>query len=275
MTRNGNGTGNGNGGTPASPSFFAFPGAENPYLLAFVRWPDTAQAISAGCPEWQHDQGLFDLPYHEQAVEVAVSDAAEIAGAWGADLLDEDAATRPVAQVIRRMPANWSALAPEERRAWGLDTVTMAQRAGVAVPPVTTPLRRLAERLAAVRDGRRPAERRAHERIRLAGTVDIGCHGDVIPSGILDISAGGAHCLGATIPTTLQVGEAIRASLVLEPSGQEGRVALTAPATVAWRTDARAGAHVGLAFGALGDDDRALLEGLLSVALSREPYVGV
>src|ERR1700722_10346246 len=29
----------------------------DPYLLARVRWPDIAQAISAGCPDWQDDLG--------------------------------------------------------------------------------------------------------------------------------------------------------------------------------------------------------------------------
>ena len=39
-----------------------------PYLLARVRWPDVAQAISAASPGWLDDQGLFDLPYDPSAV---------------------------------------------------------------------------------------------------------------------------------------------------------------------------------------------------------------
>jgi hypothetical protein len=33
-----------------------------PYLLARVRWPDVAQAITIGNPDWLEDPGLFDLP---------------------------------------------------------------------------------------------------------------------------------------------------------------------------------------------------------------------
>ena len=43
-----------------------------PYLLARVRWPDVAQAITAGCPDWLDDQGLFDLPYDPHAVAVSL-----------------------------------------------------------------------------------------------------------------------------------------------------------------------------------------------------------
>jgi len=42
-----------------------------PYLLARVRWPDVAQAISAASPDWVEDQGLFDLPYDPSAVTVS------------------------------------------------------------------------------------------------------------------------------------------------------------------------------------------------------------
>ena len=42
----------------------------NPYLLARVRWPDVAQAISAERPDWQYDPGLFDLPYDPSSATV-------------------------------------------------------------------------------------------------------------------------------------------------------------------------------------------------------------
>src|SRR6202044_1940435 len=51
-----------------------------PYLLARVRWPDVAQAISAANSEWVEDQGLFDLPYDPSAVVVSFPQAASIAG---------------------------------------------------------------------------------------------------------------------------------------------------------------------------------------------------
>ena len=72
--------------------YLAIPDSTAPYLLARVRWPDVAQAVSAGYPHWQHDAGLFDLPYSEDAVELTVYQAAEIAQGWGAELPSESAA---------------------------------------------------------------------------------------------------------------------------------------------------------------------------------------
>lgn len=47
-----------------------------PYLLARVRPPDVAQAISAASPDWIDDQVLFDLPYGPSAVTVSFPQAA-------------------------------------------------------------------------------------------------------------------------------------------------------------------------------------------------------
>jgi hypothetical protein len=92
-----------------------------PYLLARVRWPDVAQAISAGRPDWLDDPGLFDLPYDSGAVPVSFAQAASVAASWGVELRAEIAAG--AASFIRRMPANWSDLSPAERRAFGIDSV--------------------------------------------------------------------------------------------------------------------------------------------------------
>jgi hypothetical protein len=99
-----------------------------PFLLARVRWPDVAQAISAGCPEWLDDVGLFDLPNDPSSIPVSAARAAEIALGWGAQLPSETTvkASRPA--LVRRMPANWSNLTPAERRAWSLDVVTIPRR---------------------------------------------------------------------------------------------------------------------------------------------------
>jgi hypothetical protein len=92
-----------------------------PYLLARVRWPDVAQAITAGSPDWLDDPGLFDLPYHPSAVNVSFAQAASVALGWGRQLSAE--AAQGVPSFIRRMPANWSDLSPVERRAYGLESV--------------------------------------------------------------------------------------------------------------------------------------------------------
>jgi PilZ domain len=92
-----------------------------PYLLARVRWPDVAQAISAACPDWLDDPGLFDLPYDPSAVTVSFAQAASVATGWGRQLHAEAAEGAP--SYIRRMPANWSDLSPSERRTWGIEFV--------------------------------------------------------------------------------------------------------------------------------------------------------
>lgn len=98
-----------------------------PYILARVRWPDVAQAITAGNPDWLDDVGLFDLPYDPGAVTVSFIQAASVAAGWGRQLHAEPA--RDVPSFIRRMPANWSDLTPVERQALGLDS---AQRRRVS-----------------------------------------------------------------------------------------------------------------------------------------------
>ena len=62
-----------------------------PYLLARVRWPDVAQAISAASPGWLDDSGLFDLPYNPSAVTVSFTQAASVAAGWGRQLHAEPA----------------------------------------------------------------------------------------------------------------------------------------------------------------------------------------
>ncbi len=64
--------------------YVVLPNAENPFLLARVRWPDIYQAISPVRPDWQDDPGLFDLPYAPASVHISYETAAAIAEDWGA-----------------------------------------------------------------------------------------------------------------------------------------------------------------------------------------------
>ena len=107
--------------------YLVLPDKANPYLLAQVRWPDVSLAISAARPDWQDDPGLFDLPNHPSSATVTRDEAATIAATWGAQLAFDAAAARST--LIRRMPADWSALTPAEKRAWSLDAADSRLRA--------------------------------------------------------------------------------------------------------------------------------------------------
>ena len=109
--------------------YLVLPDSTRPYLLARVRWPDVAQAISAACPEWQEDPGLFDLPYDPAGVKVTPYQAAAIAASWGARLPSGATVEKLGPTLVRRMPANWSELSPAEKRAWSLELVTRSRRA--------------------------------------------------------------------------------------------------------------------------------------------------
>ena len=108
--------------------YLVLPDRTNPYLLAQVRWPDVAHAISAAQPDWQEDPGLFDLPGDPSSAAVSAAEAAEIAQRWGAQLASPGSVHMSGLTLIRRMPANWSDLAPAEMRAWSLDFAAGGRR---------------------------------------------------------------------------------------------------------------------------------------------------
>ena len=98
-----------------------------PFLLARVRWPDIAEAVSVGRPVWQSDPGLFDLPYDPSGLSITEAEADGIAADWGAPAASD--MTLPGAPpIMRRMPPNWSELTPAERRQWRIESVTASTR---------------------------------------------------------------------------------------------------------------------------------------------------
>ena len=111
--------------------YFVLPGAASPYLLARVRWPDIAQAISPGRPEWQGDVGLFDLPYAPASRSVTPSEAETIAAQWGAELPHRDHEPVRGPTFFRRMPATWLHPSPAEMRAWFIEGLVGEQRSEV------------------------------------------------------------------------------------------------------------------------------------------------
>jgi hypothetical protein len=106
--------------------YVVLPNADEPFLLARVRWPDIYQAISPVRTDWQDDPGLFDLPYAPTSTAVTLERAAEIAAAWGARIPTEADEPHSGPSLIRRMPSDWSKLTTAERRAWSIVDVRSA-----------------------------------------------------------------------------------------------------------------------------------------------------
>jgi len=183
-----------------------------PYLLARVRWPDVAQAITAGSPDWLDDPGLFDLPYHPSAVTLSFAQAVSVAAGWGRQLSAEPAEGVP--SFIRRMPANWSDLSPVERRAYGLDSVRRRRvsprrlrrlqssqpKIGAANghgTDVDGPAANGDGQAAGLTGGleRLPTERRRHVRVPVDGRAHILWGRNTISVGLVDLSEGGVQCV--------------------------------------------------------------------------------
>jgi PilZ domain len=269
-----------------------------PYLLARVRWPDVAQAITAGCPDWLDDPGLFDLPYSPSAVTVSFSQAASVAAGWGTQLRTEPAVG--VASFIRRMPANWSDLSPAERRAWHIESVGRqraparrvrgARRAGADAG--SSAVAGAGERAGAfARDGldailgpaasRRShttgvngpggtaTERRRHARVPLNGRAHIRWGRATISAGLVDLSLAGTRCVLPEAPPALAPGATLDGPFLFEAEVTTSRICLDAAGQVIWHRSLGAGTHFGVAFGKLDDGETEGLRWLLAVASTR------
>ncbi|HEX3714537.1 MAG TPA: PilZ domain-containing protein [Trebonia sp.] len=245
-----------------------------PYLLARVRWPDVAQAISARCPDWLDDIGLLDLPYEPSAVAVSFTQAASVAAAWGRQLREDPAVNAPT--FIRRMPANWSDMTPGERRAFGLES---AARPGVSArrlrrvrasqAPAGAPVPVAAavngyhsagqlsaagrHRLGVAASGpvSEAAERRRHVRVRVDGRVHIRSGQSTISAPLVDLSEGGMRCVLPDDPVALLPGEALSGPFLLEGEAAKSRICLAVPGRISWIHDGRSGTHFGVTYGEL------------------------
>jgi len=273
-----------------------------PYLLARVRWPDVAQAITVGSPDWLDDPGLFDLPYHQGAVKVSFAQATSVAAGWGRQLSAEPAEGVP--SFIRRMPANWSDLSPVERRAYGLESVGRkrvssrrlrrlrssqpefgalvpgaAQANGqvgalagggprTGVPGAATNGHGQAAGLTAGL-GRVATERRRHVRVPVDGRAHILCGGATISVGLVDLSEGGVQCVLPEAPRMLAPGAALGRPFLLEAEVTTSRICLAVTSWVSWSRSIRAGTHFGVVFGELDDGETEGVHRFLVAASSR------
>jgi hypothetical protein len=268
-----------------------------PYLLARVRWPDVAQAITVGSPDWLDDPGLFDLPYHPSAVQVSFAQATSVAAGWGRQLSAE--AAEGVPSFIRRMPANWSDLSPVERRAYGLESVgkkrvsarrlrrLRSSRAEIgAFVPAAAPASRHVAALAAGgpapgANGRSqtadPAgglsrvavERRRHVRVPVDGRAHILWGRATISVGLVDLSEGGVQCVLPEVSRMLAPGAALGSPFLLEAEVTTSRICLDVASRISWNRSVRAGTHFGVVFGELDDGETDGVHRFLVAASSR------
>lgn len=273
-----------------------------PYLLARVRWPDVAQAITVGNPDWLDDPGLFDLPYHPGAVKVSFAQAASVAAGWGRQLRAE--AAEGVPSFIRRMPANWFDLSPVERRAYGLESVgrrrvshrrlrrlRSSQAKMGAFVPGTAQANGHAGAFAggshgAGVDGRAAnglsqaagltsglgsvaTERRRRVRVPVDGRAHILWGRATISAGLVDLSEGGVQCVLPEAPPVLAPGAALDGPFMLEAEVTTSRICLDVAGRISWNRSFRAGTHFGVAFGELDDSETEGMHRFLVAASSK------
>jgi hypothetical protein len=260
-----------------------------PYLLARVRWPDVAQAISAVSPDWIEDAGLFDLPYDPNAVTISFPQAASVAAGWGTQLHPD--VTDNVAAYIRRMPANWSNMSPSELRTWGIEPLArrraearrrqrlralQAMFAGFSRSgQADGPERKLARRADGGRGmlvdvtsvlGNVEAERRGAARVRLVGRAHIRCEHTTVSAGLIDLSERGAQCVLLKTPGLVRPGATLGGPFVLEAEAEASRICLDVPGRISWHQSNGAGTHFGVTFGELANGETEGVRLLLAIA---------
>ena len=213
-----------------------------PYLLARVRWPDVAQAISPASPDWLDDIGLFDLPYDANALSVSYEQAASVAAAWGTQLHAEPVVGAP--SYIRRMPANWSHLSPSERRTWGLESVGRLR----------TPARRIRRRKRKLEGV--ATERRENVRVRLGGRAYFRDGEQTVSFGVLDLSRGGARCVLPEVPPAFGARRVeLAGPFLLEADSDDSRICLNVTSRVAWMRSTQDGTQLGITFAELAKSE--------------------
>jgi PilZ domain-containing protein len=250
-----------------------------PYLLARVRWPDVAQAITVGNPDWLDDPGLFDLPYEPSAVGVSFAQATSVAAGWGRQLSAE--AADGVPSFMRRMPANWSSLSPAERHAYGLDSIgrrrvsgrrlrrlrSSQPKIGVLVPPASPSNGQVAGLAGAL--GPVATERRRHVRVPVDGRAHILWEGATIPVGLVDLSEGGVQCVLPEAARMLAPGAVLGSPFLLEAEVTTARLCLDLASRISWNHSITTGTHFGVVFGDLADGETEGVHRFLVAASSR------
>ena len=244
-----------------------------PYLLARVRWPDVAQAITVGNPDWLDDPGLFDLPYEPSAVAVSFTQAASVAAGWGRQLRPEPADGAP--SFIRRMPANWSDLSPVERRAYGLESVGRRRASARRLRRLRSARAKIGASVPASASANGHAgpgdvvsERRRQVRMPVDGRAHIRYGHATISAGLVDLSEGGVQCVLPEAPPVLAPGATLDGPFLLEAEVTTSRICLGVAGRISWNRSIRAGTHFGVVFGELDDGETEGVQRFLVAASS-------
>lgn len=262
-----------------------------PYLLARVRWPDVAQAVSAVSPDWLDDLGLFDLPYDPSAVMVSFPQAASVAAGWGRQLPAESAEGVP--SYIRRMPANWSDLSPSERRTWGIEFVgrrhvsarrgrrlrpfraksaaaqvngQVAAPAAPGVGPGSGANGRAQPAALTSGHGSVATEGRRDVRVRVDGRAHIRSGRTTISAGLVDLSVGGVRCVLPEASPLVARGAGLSGPFLLEAEADASRLCLDVAGQISWHRSTGADTHFGVAFGDLADGETEGVRRFLAAA---------
>jgi PilZ domain len=266
-----------------------------PYLLARVRWPDVSQAVSAGSADWLDDPGLFDLPYSPDSIRVSFPQAASVAAAFGVQLRAEPAQGIP--SFMRRMPANWSALTPAERQAFGLESEPRRQaparrlrrlQSAQAKAMVSTAASRSPQYAPASAGppigagvGEQPGngqaahpptrsrsaapDPRRHLRLGVSGRALIRSGTATMAVGLVDLSEGGVRCVQPEASPHLRPG-VLDGPFLLEAQGTASLICLDVPGEVVWQRSIGASTHFGIVFGALSPAETEGIRSFLAAA---------
>jgi hypothetical protein len=250
--------------TEAAVKYFVLGDGAGPLLLARLRWPDVAQAITAGLRDWQDDIGLFDLPYDPNGEPVTFDEASAIAAGWGVALPADAVFSSPLQPLIRRMPANWSNLAPAEKHAWALEFVTTGRRSGArrqaSKSRAGSTIQR--SRFSLGRSRAKP-ERRLQARVLVGGQTKIRLGRKIVSADLVDLSQGGMHCVVLGSQAFVDVGGKLGPPLVLEVLSPKSSVTLEVGGTVTWHNTTGLGTHFGVEFAPLNDEQLERVRRLL------------
>jgi hypothetical protein len=222
-----------------------------PYLLARLRWPDVAQALTGTSPGWLDDPGLFDLHYDSSAVNVSFSQAASVAAGWGMQLRAGAAAEGPV---MRRTSPSRPDKSHRNRRAWGIELVGSRRSSSRRVPRLQ-PVHEKAAPVSGAMRGPESAlvERRRYPRVRIDGTAHIRSGLATISAGLVDLGQGGVRFVQPESPSALVPGATLEGPFLFEAGGSASRLCLDVAGRIIWRRRIGASMHFGVAFADLAD----------------------